>query len=270
MAMTSVFDFLDYRVFLKAWIDSHGNKSHGLKTRMAQACEVSSTLMSLVLKGEKSLSLEQALSLSEFLTMNELETDYFLGLVELDRAGTPKLRSRVSRKLKALSAQSKQVSSRMKKDLELSEENKAVYYSNWVYVAIRNLTAVEGFQTASAIAQRLHLPQKLVLESLDFLIRNQLCRLTEKGYTYGPALTLVPKESPFVNQHHHNWRQKSLETMSFRREEDLFVTAPVSLSAEDSVKVKALLLTAFESAMKIVKPSPSEKVFCLNLDWFEW
>jgi hypothetical protein len=51
---------------------------------------------------------------------------------------------------------------------------------------------------------------------------------------------------------------------------DPFITAPVSLSVEDASKVKALLLTAFEGSMKIVKPSPSEKVFCLNLDWFEW
>ena len=58
--------------------------------------------------------------------------------------------------------------------------------------------------------------------------------------------------------------------MSLRKDSDLFITAPVSLSKEDSEKVRALMLTAFESAMKIVKPSPSEKVFCLNLDWYEW
>lgn len=268
--MVSVFEFKEYRVFLKAWIESQGSKSHGLKTRMAQACEVSSTLMSLVFKGEKSLTLEQALNLTEFLAMNELETEYFLGLIELDRAGTLKLQNRIQKKLKALNEQSKQVSSRIKKDLELNEENKAVYYSNWIYVAIRNLTAIDGFQTPVAIAERLNLPQRLVIEALDFLVRNHLCVQTDKGYSYGPALTFVPKESPFVNQHHRNWRQKSLERMSFRRDEDLFVTSPVSLSAADAEKIKALLLTAFESSMKIVKPSPSEKVFCLNLDWFEW
>ena len=92
----------------------------------------------------------------------------------------------------------------MKKDLELSEENKAIYYSNWIYVAIRNLTAIDGYQSPTAIAERLQLPSRLVSEALDFLVRNQLCVVTEKGYSYGPAVTLVPKESPFVNQHHHN------------------------------------------------------------------
>ncbi len=268
--MVSIFDFTNYRIFLKAWIESHGTKSHGLKSRMAQACEVSSTLMSLVLKGEKSLSPEQALSLSEFLALGDLETEFFLRTVDLDRAGTPKLRQRISKKLKILVDQSKQLSNRVKKDLELNDESKAIYYSSWIYVAIRNLTSIEGFQTPQALASRLQLPQKLVTDALEFLVRSHLCQLSDQGYTYGPALIFLPKESPFVNQHHHNWRQKSLETMSLRRETDLFITAPVSMSRIDAEKVKGLMLTAFESAMKIVRPSPSEEVFCLNLDWFHW
>lgn len=268
--MVSIFEFKDFRIFLNTWITGQGSKAHGLKSKLALAAQVSSTLMSLILKGEKSMSLEQAILLTEFLAMNELETEYFMALVELDRAGTPKLKDRVLKKLKTLHQQSKQVSSRLKKDLELSEENKAVYYSNWIYVAIRNLTAIERFQNPKAISERLNLPQKLVIEALDFLVANQLCRQTADGYTYGPASVLVPRESPFVNQHHHNWRQKSLETMSLRKDSDLFITVPVSLSPEDAEKIKSILLTSFESTMKIVKPSPSEKVFCLNIDWFEW
>jgi hypothetical protein len=74
MAMTSVFDFQNYRIFLNTWIKSQGSKAHGLKSKLASASQVSSTLMSLVLKGEKSLSLEQAILLTEFLAMNDLET----------------------------------------------------------------------------------------------------------------------------------------------------------------------------------------------------
>ena len=63
--MISVYDFQDYRVFLNAWIDSQA-KTRGLKGRLAEAMGISSTMLSLIFKGDKNLSLEQAAEARSF------------------------------------------------------------------------------------------------------------------------------------------------------------------------------------------------------------
>lgn len=268
--MVSIFDYFEYREFLSSWIKGHGSKSHGLKSKMASHMGISSTLMSLILKGEKSLMPEQALPLSEHIGLNELETDYFLLLIDKDRAGSQHLKNRIQKNLNKILAQAKQVSSRVKKDAELSEEKKAVFYSSWIFSAIRNLTAIEGFNNTHAIAEKLNLPIKLVTDCLEFLVENGLCVKNKEGFSYGPAVTFIPRNSHFVNQHHRNWREKSMQLMDLRSSNDLFITTPMTLSESDAQKIKSILLTAYENSMKIVKPSPSEKTYCLNIDWFEW
>lgn len=270
MNMVSVFDFSDYRDFLSSWIDSHGTQKHGLKSKLAKQIGISSTLMSLILKGNKSLMPEQALPLCEQIGLNDLESDFFLLLVDYDRAGTQHLKNRIKKNLNKILHQAKQVSSRLKKDTELTEEKKAIFYSSWIFSAIRNLTAIDGYQTPQALSARLNLPITLVTESLDFLCENGLCVKKDSGYSFGPAVTFVPRDSHFVNQHHRNWREKSQQAMNLRSTNDLFITTPMTLSFSDVNKVQSVLLTAYENIMKIVKPSPSEQSYCLNVDWFEW
>ncbi len=207
--MVSIFDFFDYREYLTSWVKSHGLKAHGLKTKMAVQVGISSTLMSLIFKGEKSLMPEQAIILCEYLGLNELETDFFMLLVDKDRAGTQILRNRIQKSLNKILTQAKQVSSRVKKDAELSEEKKAIFYSSWIFSAIRNLTAIDGFQNPQTIAEKLQLPIKRVTDCLDFLVENALCIKNKDGFSYGPAVTFIPRDSYFVNQHHRNWREKS-------------------------------------------------------------
>lgn len=48
-----------------------------------------------------------------------------------------------------------------------------------------------------------------------------------------------------------------------------FFTSPVVLEEKDAIKIKEVVLKALEAIQKITKPSACEKLYCLNLDWFE-
>lgn len=266
--MISVFEFENYRVFLNSWIEKQNIK--GCKSQMAKAAGVSSTLISLILKGDKHLSSEQSLDLCEFMGFNDKECDYFMLLVELGRSGSHKLTQRLKGKIKAAQKESQQISKRVKKDLELSEESKALYYSSWVYTGIRNLAALEKFNDAGAIAQRLNLPTGTVIRCLDFLVDEGLCLYKNEKLTYGAAYTHINNDSPFVNKHHQNWRFKSIQQMDQKLDSDLFYTCPMSLSLEATQQVRELLLKVIQEALKVVGPSPSEEVRCLNIDWFSY
>lgn len=266
--LISVFDFEDYRDFLNSWIDAQSVR--GLRAQLAQALGVSSTLVSLILKGEKHLSLEQAAEAVDYLGLQEKEADYFFLLVELGKAGSHKLRQRLKQKITQQKTESKQIGKRVKKDLELSETQSAIYYSSWIFTGIRNLTALEKHHDVMSIATRLNLPPSSVHKALDFLIEAGLCKLEKNHITYGPAYTHVNQDSPFVNKHHQNWRFRGIQQMDTRLESDLYYTCPMSLSVEAEEKVRNLLLKTIQEALKVVGPSPSEEVRCLNIDWFKY
>lgn len=268
--MISIYDHNDYRSYLEAWIQIQKNQGHGSRGKLAEAAGVSSTLISLILKSEKHLSLEQAAEIGDFMGLNENESDYFLLLVEFGRAGSFKLQQKFQKKIKAAQSQAKQISKRVKKDIEISDEIKAIYYSSWIYTGIRNLVAIEGFNDPQIIARRLNLPLIVVNKAKDFLVENGLCKMQQGKLVHGPASLHVAAQSPFVVKHHQNWRLRGFHNMEQFDEANLFFTCPMSVSMEVAEEVRRLLPKVIEQVMKMVGPSPSEKAYCFNIDWFEY
>lgn len=268
--MVSIFDFTNYRQYLTKWVDAQGDHRYGLKGRLAKALGISSSLVSQVFKAEKTLTPDQAAELVVFLGLQELEGDYLHLLVELERAGTTRYREKLQRKIKLLQEQSQKIGKRVPRNKELTDEQKAIYYSSWLYTGIRNLTAVPGFGHAQTIAEQLKLEPAVVQRVLNFLLENGLCKEQDGRVTYGPASIHVDRESPFVNKHHQNWRFQAIQSMERRREEDLFFTGPLSLSFEAAAQVRKLLPNVIQDVLKISGPSDSETVACLNIDWFKF
>jgi uncharacterized protein (TIGR02147 family) len=268
--MSSLFDFNDYRKFLTFWIESQENHGYGIKGKIASALNISSTLVSLVLKGDKSFSADQMSHLCDFMGLSELESDYLHLLLELDRAATQKYKVKLNKKILQLQNQSKKISSRVQKSKELTDEQKAIYYSSWLYTGIRNLSAIDKLKTKDAIANHLNLDASVVNQVVRFLLDNGLCKEEQGKIVEGPVSVFIPKESPFINKHHQNWRMQSIQKMEYRRESDLFFSAPMSLSKEAFDKIRKLLPDVVQQVSKIVGPSKSESAACLNIDFFEY
>jgi uncharacterized protein (TIGR02147 family) len=267
--MKSIYDFTDYREFSKTWIDSQEG-SRGLRGRLAEAMGISSTMMSLMMKGEKNLSLEQAAEAAEFFGLNERETDYFFLLVEFGKAGTHKLQVKLRRQIREAQTQAKKISNRIPKDADLTDEVKAVFYSSWIYSAIRILSAVDGFNDVGSIAKRLQISPQAAANAIDFLLENHLCKKVNGKLTYGVARTHVASDSPFVNKHAQNWRLRGFQVMDHHNEDHLFYTKTMAVSAEAAEQIRRLLPAWVEEIDRISGPSDSEKVYCFNLDWFEY
>ncbi len=268
--MLNVFEFTNYRQYLESWIESQGAQAYGQKGRIAKALGISSSLMSQVLKSEKTLMPDQTSDLCDYLGLQENEAEYLHLLVEEDRAANPRYKQKLARKRVQLQEQSRKIGKRVPRNKELTDEQRAIYYSNWLYTGIRNLTAVPGMDHAQILADHLGLEPQIVQKVLRFLLENGLCVEENGRITYGPASTHTDKDSPYVNKHHQNWRLRGLHNMELRREEDLFFTSPMSLSHEATEEIRKLIPTFIQSVMKISSPSPSETVACLNIDWFRY
>lgn len=268
--MVSIYDFSSYQEYLGAWIRSQPRAGRGVKGQIAQRLKISPTLVSFLLSGKKSLTLEQASDLADFIGLNEFETDFLFLLVEHHRAGHFRLKHKLERKIQLSQEQSRRFSKRLKKDAELPDHLKAVYYSSWIYTALRNLVALRTDYDAATLAKRLHVPLPMVNKALSFLLENDLCREENGQLIVGPTYTHVDADSPYVNKHRQNWRIRGFTMMEQKNESDLFYTSPMSLSRADAENVRKLLLRTVQEVVEVMRPSPSEEVHCLNIDWFEY
>ena len=238
---------------------------------MAESLRVSPALISQVVNGDKLLSPELAVQVAEHVALGARETDFFLLLVDFERAGSHRLKELLKTRVDRERADARKVSSRIETDRELDSETRATYYSSWTYTGVRNLTAIPGFDNVEALALKLALPKPVVARVVEFLVENGLCKLDAKGaLTYGPMWTHVNSDSRLVVKHHQNWRVRALTKMEETRGDDLYFTSPMSMLFETAQDVRARLLEIIAEVQTAVKPSPSEVVRCLNLDWFEY
>lgn len=272
----SLFSHKDYRAFLNEKLPPRG-ASRGMRQALAKKLNCQSAFVSQVISGRAHFSLEHALGVSRFLNFSDLETRYFLFLVQLDRAGTPELQSYFRREIQKLRSQRQEVKERISEvDGELSRDDQLVYYSSWHYAAIHILCSVPKANTATQLASVLCLPMRRVRECLEFLVRTQLlveapakASQSEKTYHVGVVRIHLGRESPMIGQHHMNWRMKAMESLDRNSKQDLHYSLVVSLSEKDQRKIYDLLLDAISSVEKVAAPSAEEKLGVFCMDFFE-
>lgn len=267
--MTSVFTAHDYRSFVSKRFLLMPKKGYGQARKLSAFLGVHTTLVSQVLKGHKSFTLEQAALVSEFLGLTSIEEQYFLLLVSFDRAGNESLRKILQKQITELKSKSSELATRLQSQKNLTEEKRAVFYSDWIYSAIRQLTAIREYQSPAKISEYLHLPQKRTREVLDFLVSAGLC-VEERGvFKIGPSSTHLESDSPWVKSHHINWRVKAIQQLNQEEAAKLHYSCPLTISKADAIKVREQIVQLLESVDKVIEPSSSEELRCLNIDWFK-
>lgn len=266
----SIFEFTDYRPYVLERIKKLPKGGRGEFLKIANALGMHTSSISQVFKGQKRLTLEQGSRLAEHLGFSDLESDYLLNLLEKERAGTKDLEARIEKRLKKIREMASQLVNRTQRDLVLSEENKALFYSSWFYSAIRLATDIEGLQTIEALSEHFSLRPELTNQVLQFLIACGLCVEKDGLYKMGPKRTHLEATSPLISRHHMNWRMKAVErSTKLEHDDELQVSSPIVLSKKDALHVRDLLMTQVQEILKKAGPSPSETLYCLNVDWFK-
>lgn len=265
----NLFDHADYKQAVKDWVSAQPRQGFGQWKRMAEHMNISTVLVSQIFQGSKHLTEEQAWQLRTFLALSPLQARYFLLLVQKERAGHVDLKAFYESELRELKLKSQQLKNRIETDVKLSEENKAIFYSNWTYSAVRLLTSIDQCQTLKEISEYLGIPATEVHFVLQFLVSIGLCVQVNDGkYAMGPARTHLEGESPYVKNRQINWRMKAFEFMDIKNKQDLFYTGPMSLGTETMEEAREILLAAIEQITKLAINSNAEKLACLNIDWF--
>lgn len=262
LIMISIYEYRDFREYLKELFKQvDTNKESKLTaSSLARSINVSTSLMSQVLSGDKQFNPDQAFAICDFLKLKDHEIDYFLLMIEWDRAAHHKLKARLEKKMHLAEERARKIETRVTKDFELSDESKAIYYSSWLYTGVRNLTAIGSLNDVKALANYLQVSEVFLEKVINFLIQEGLCKNVDGNLTYGPAHTHLSVDSPLVTKHHQNWRLRAFQKMELRSQDDLFYTCPMSLSNNAALQIRKLLPQIIEDILKITGPSPSEDI----------
>jgi uncharacterized protein (TIGR02147 family) len=270
--MKSIFDYQDHVEFLKDYLESLPTKERrGSNNRLAQAAGIFPSYLSQIFSGQRQLNLDQAQGVADFLEMKKEEKRYFFRLVERSRAASPKLIQELNEELQELKSKNAQISSRVSfENFQLRPEQESQFYSSWVYAAVRLATDLPAGHTKEGLSKKLNLPVSQVEKALKFLLKTGLCIETEKGYGVGPAHTHLKNDSPAITSHHRSWRLKAMENYPhLNPSRDLSYSLASCISETDAQKIREQLLNFVAELRIISDPSPSEKIYCFNLDWLQ-
>jgi uncharacterized protein (TIGR02147 family) len=267
----NISDYKDYRSYLKDYISQLPKNGRGFSARLADAIGVSPVIISQVLSDKRSFSLEQASDVANFIGLNRLEEEYFLELVQYDRAGSHRLKKFHERRLSDLKKKLQDVKNRVHAKKELDDKAKAFYYANWYLVAIRLLINNPQFHNPETLAEVLNLNLERVREALLFLEEYNLIEKIGDKYSWVGTSTHIPYDSPLVNRHHQNWRTQATKKMEQERagETEIFFTAPMIIDRECAVKLRGMILKFIEESQAVSSKAPSKDLYCMNLDLFQ-
>ncbi|MGK5082711.1 TIGR02147 family protein [Bdellovibrionota bacterium FG-1] len=267
MGEQSVFSFSDYKQFLCHYVDVH-KKERGSIRRMAEAAGCQRSYMSQVLGTHVHLTREQAWGLCSLFGFKDLESQYFMVLIDLARAGSKKYRENLESQRKMLKQRSEDLSERTTRKRIESEDFAMEYYSAWYWSAIHILVSIPGFQTVKSIAAKLFLDEKTVENSLKRLAVMKLVTQEKDRWCFRQESIHVPKDSPYVVFHHRNWRDRSVLSSQASDHEGIHYTMVQSVSRDVLPRVRQLFLDAIEQANRIAGPSAPQELVAINCDIF--
>lgn len=269
--MKHLFSFKSYKAYLAHVEEERNRFSRGFRSRLAKAIGCNNAFVSQVLNTHANFSLEQGLSICQFLELSDDEERYFLFLIDHDRAGTAALKEHFRRLLDEISVKYLNIKDRVKHEhVSLSGEAEARYYSQWYYAAIHMLVGLPEFRKKQEIASALRLSEGIVERVITFLLSNQLLVEKDGRFLPGPSYLHLQRDSPNIPKHHTNWRMQAVQSLEFDDHEDVHYSTISTFSREDAEHLRAKFVDEIQSYVKTVSASKKEEtMYCFNLDFFK-
>lgn len=264
--MISIFAYQDYRKFTRESFKELEGGDYGKASKLARHMGVHSTFVSQFINNQKTISPEQGFKICTFLNLNQNETEYFLTMVQIERADVQEYKAHLTTKLMTLRENAQKLANRVSYEKQLSVEEQATFYSDWTYLACRLCVGL-GKNTIKSMGKYLGITEGQVEQVTGFLVRAGFLKHLEGKFSRIKQSTHLSSDSPWVKTHHRNWRMRAIEKVG-QSTSNMHYSAPMTISRADFYKIKELLIKTITEVDAIMEPSESETLVCLNIDWF--
>lgn len=267
MDKKSVFAFNSYKQVMASYLA--GNSNRGQMTKAAEALNCQRSYLSRIISEELQLTPDHAFNLARFWRLKDDERDYFLALVDFERAGDPSYKDFVKSRISSLKQKYESVQERTKRTSLSLDAHQAAYFSSWIWSAVHFLTSIPKYQTAEKIAERIGLriesltPYLLALEAQGFIEKKKDLWIYRSGEFH------APKDSPLVSFLHQNWRSRAVLDSQNSTSDSIHFTQVQTLSLEDYATIKDLLMRFISESSRIAGPSKPEECIAVTCDLFK-
>ncbi|RYZ60223.1 MAG: TIGR02147 family protein [Proteobacteria bacterium] len=264
----SIFDFKSSREILNDKI-SNSFEKRGHKANLAKVMRVTPSFLSQLINGDAQLSPDQACSLCELWLLDQRQSEYFIELVNFERATTSLLKKRIEAKLATLRQGWQPVPKLEIKAPEIEIKNALRYYASWKPTAVLTACGISGIQTVDAIAKRLQLQESEVFDILLFL--QQIGLIKRNGDCWeslGHVLGISSEFRELNHLFHQSVRERAFVDFTQNTEKGFHTTISMGLSKAAYMEIKEKVLGFTQQVADVVGPSTEEEVAFLAIDLF--
>ena len=266
----NVFDYLDYRAYLRSYYDAHKHTRAGFsfRTFSKRAGLKSPNFFKLVMDGDRNLGVDSVPKFADALGLTGAERDFFRDLVAFDQGSDNIEKNRAFERIAA---------SRRFRNARRIDGLLLTYLSHWYHPAVRELAARQDFSADPKwIAKRLRpaVSPRQAAESLELLM--SLGLLVKDPHTGRlsqgePTLTTEHEVSALgAANFHRQMLQRASESIDDIPSELRDLAAlTVCVSASTAVRVKERIHQFREALTELCDAQPvGTVVYQLNIQWF--
>lgn len=267
ISFVNFFKVEEYRVIIENFLKSKPHQGYGEISKIGKFLKVNPTLVSQVMSGTRDFTCEQGIDLANYLGLSETEAEYFLLLIQRARAGNPRLRKHFDQKLEGLRIQSKDIGRHYAHERQLDETEASVFYSSWLYSAIRVYTSTaEKGRGVEELCERFQISRSRAMDILRFLLQTGLCSEKNGLYMANLARTFGNQKSPHLVKHRSNWRLKAIQKLENVTDDEMSITSVMSISKKDFEEVRRQLTEFIKFLSKTVQETEAEDLAFINID----
>lgn len=241
MSEITVFDYDNIRTFLEEQIRSP-MFGRGTKAKIAQELACQPSYVSQVLNGQSFFSAEQALKVSRFFKLNRLEEEYFMTLLQVDRAGTKELSDYYDYRREEILEKSKLVENQMEYD-KLSDANTIAFLNDWRHIQVRSLVEIPKYQYEKPLQKKLGVDDGEFSKIMGFMYETGLILKGSEGQlSQGQVRIHIEKKSPLAKYGNFTARMQILKNYDKSNEESLNYTFYMTLTKKKLEEFKKKLV----------------------------
>lgn len=258
MATKSIFQFEDYRLFLKAEISAIKAQRKSFSIRaMARVLNIGATTLNEVLSGKKNLSLETAYNISQKMNLSNLETDFFILLVQQSATKDETLRKYFKSKIK----------NEKKKFVEIQKINPTLTsaLANWKSAVIMALSGNSCYKLNSdQVSKTLNISSIEAMTLLNELLKLDLLKQDAEN-NFIPTYKNTQLESKTVNlalQHYHKeMLKKAIAAIEQHNPKDRIIGSETfSFSSLNLKKAEDIINECFDKLITLSNETDDRKV----------
>jgi uncharacterized protein (TIGR02147 family) len=266
--MVKIFEFTDYRKYLKAYFKDRKKTDSKFSHRWL-ACRLdlsTSNFIMLVMQGKRNLNAGLSIKISEVFKHTRKEALYFENMVNFIQAKTNKEKELHFSRMAAI---------RKNMNIDRIEEHQYEYYANWYNPVIRELVCNPSFDGNIEILSRMLLPSislTQVKRSISLLLKLGMIKKYGNGYVQiSPFIATVPEvNSLAITNFHRAMGKLGIESLDRIPKDErnitsstIFLTAPIFDTVKEMIEDFRKELFSLAATVK-----QGERVYQINFQAF--